>query len=255
MECKALNAAIISGAGSGMGRAAAERLAGHGVKIVCLDRDEQAANATAKALDGYPLVADVTSAADIEQGFLQAVKVVGDIRACINCAGIAPGARMVGREGPMPLEDFSQAIHVNLIGTFNVMRVASAHMAELAPVNIDQEQGVIINTASVAAFDGQIGQTAYSASKGGIVAMTLPAARELTRFGIRVMAIAPGIINTPMMQGLPVEAQASLAEQVPFPKRLGHADEFAQLVQHIIQNAYLNAEVIRMDGGIRMQAK
>jgi NAD(P)-dependent dehydrogenase (short-subunit alcohol dehydrogenase family) len=178
----------------------------------------------------------------------------GPARILVNCAGIASGKRIVGRDGPMPLEDFERVIHVNLIGTFNMMRLAAAAMTTLEPLE-DGERGVIVSTASVAAFEGQVGQAAYSASKGGIVALTLPAARELAQFGIRVMTIAPGIMQTPLLGALPAETQASLAAAVPFPKRLGQPSDFAELVEHCIRNGYLNGEVIRLDGALRMQPR
>jgi len=168
----------------------------------------------------------------------------------VNCAGIGPAKRIVGKEGPMPLQDFVKVIQVNLVGTFNMMRLAAADMSKLEP--IADERGVIISTASVAAFEGQVGQAAYSASKGGVAALTMPAAREFAQFGIRVMAIAPGIILTPMLMALPPEVQQSLGASVPFPKRLGHPSEFAALVQHIVENEYLNGEVIRLDGALRL---
>ena len=180
---------------------------------------------------------------------------IGPPRVVVNCAGIALAGRIVGRDGPHDLGDYQKVINVNLIGTFNVLRLTAATMSELELIGDSGGRGVIINTASVAAYDGQIGQAAYSSSKGGVVALTLPAARELARFGIRVMTIAPGLIKTPMLSGLPKEAQESLADQVPFPRRLGEPEEYASLVEHIIDNEMLNGEVIRLDGAIRMQPK
>lgn len=253
MQLADVNAVLVTGAGSGMGRATAEFMAAEGLNVVCVDVQAEAVTQVANRINGYPIVADVTDAEQISTAIAAVSQEVGPIRVAINCAGIISAGRIVGRNGPMPLENFSHAIQVNLIGTFNVMRVLAAHMSETDPVNADGERGVIINTASVAAFDGQLGQAAYSASKGGVAAMTLPAARELSRFGIRVLAIAPGIIATPMMDGLTEEVQHNLAEQVCFPKRLGQAHEFASLARQIVENAYLNATVLRLDGGIRMQ--
>jgi len=201
------------------------------------------------------ITCDVSSASSVEQALSDTITRAGVPRICISCAGIAPARRMVGKEGPMPLAEFKQVIDVNLIGTFNVMRVIAAAMSQLLPIGEAQERGVIINTASIAAFEGQIGQTAYSASKGGVVAMTLPAARELAQFGIRVNTIAPGLIATPMLLNMPQEVQDSLASTVPFPKRLGKPEEFSSLVLHIIENCLLNGEVIRLDGALRMQAR
>ena len=181
----------------------------------------------------------------------QAVAAHGRPRILVSCAGIAPGKRIVGRDGPMPLAEFERVIQVNLIGTFNLLRLAAAEMAKLEP-DAQGERGVIVNTASIAAFDGQIGQAAYAASKGGVAALTLPAARELARHGIRVVTIAPGIFETPMVLGMPAELQQSLGESVPFPKRLGRPDEYAALVRHILENPMLNGETIRLDGALRM---
>jgi NAD(P)-dependent dehydrogenase (short-subunit alcohol dehydrogenase family) len=178
----------------------------------------------------------------------------GAARVLVNCAGIAPGRRIVGRDGPMPLEDFTRVIEVNLIGSFNMIRLAAADMAQLDPLE-DGERGVIVSTASVAAYEGQVGQAAYAASKGGIVSLTLPAAREFAQFGIRVLAIAPGVFLTPLVGAMPEQVQESLGMSVPFPKRLGRPAEFAELVQHCIENVYLNGEVIRLDGALRMAAR
>nr|WP_256593739.1 SDR family oxidoreductase [Legionella feeleii] len=197
----------------------------------------------------------MSSAEDIEQALQKTIAQIGVPRICINCAGIAPAKRMVGKEGAMPLAAFKQVIDINLVGTFNVMRVAATAMAGLELEPGSQERGVIINTASIAAFEGQIGQTAYSASKGGVVAMTLPAARELAQHAIRVNTIAPGLIATPMLLNMPQEVQDSLAATVTFPKRLGKPEEFAALVLHIIENCFINGEVIRFDGALRMQAR
>lgn len=249
------HAAIVTGAGSGMGAETARYLSARGAKLALLDVNEKAAAEVAKELGGAAFGCDVSSAESVEKAIAAARDRHGPARFCINCAGIAPARRVVGREGPMPLEDFRQVIDVNLIGTFNVTRLAAADMIELQAVNDSGERGVIICTASIAAFEGQIGQAAYSASKGGIVSMTLPIARELARAGVRVVTIAPGLMATPMMLGFPKEVQESLAAQVPFPQRLGRAGEYASLVGHIIENAMLNGNVIRLDGAIRMQPK
>ncbi|MDD9799619.1 MAG: SDR family NAD(P)-dependent oxidoreductase [Gammaproteobacteria bacterium] len=249
--------AVITGGASGMGAATGAYLAGRGARVALLDTNADALKKQAAEIggDACAVVCDVTDAESAERAMAEAVKAVGVPQVLVNCAGVADAGRVVGRKGPLPLEAFTKVISVNLIGSFNVMRLAAAHMMQGEPLNEDGERGVVINTASVSAFDGQIGQAAYSASKGAIVAMTLPVAREFANFGIRVMAIAPGIIHTPMLSGMPAEVQESLAAQVPFPKRLGDPVEYAKLVEHIIENPMLNGEVIRMDGAIRMQAK
>lgn len=248
-------AVIISGAASGMGAATARHFAKLGAKVALLDVNYEAAHAVAQEIRGYAIACDVTSGEQIEQAVQAAYEVNGPVRICVSCAGIAPAKRIVGREGPMPLADFNKVIAINLIGTFNLLRCAAAQMMQQAAVNETGERGVIINTASVAAYEGQIGQAAYSASKGGVVAMTLPAAREFAQFGIRVNTIAPGLIATPMLLGMPQEVQDSLAASVPFPKRLGRPEEFAALAAHIVANEMINGEVIRLDGAIRMQPK
>lgn len=247
--------AIVTGGGSGMGAATARALAKAGAKVALLDINLENAEQVAKEIGGIAIQCNVSDAKSVEMALATAQAKQGVARICINCAGIAPGKRIVGREGAMPLEDFQKVIDVNLIGTFNIMRLASAAMSQLEPIGESGERGVVINTASIAAYEGQIGQAAYSASKGGVVGMTLPAARELAQFGIRVMTIAPGIMETPMMKGMPQNVQDSLAAMIPFPKRLGQAHEYAKLVLHIIDNAYLNGAVIRLDGAIRMQPK
>lgn len=249
------HAAIVTGAGSGMGAETARYLSERGAKLALLDVNADAAASTAKKIGGIPLECDVADAGSVERAVAAAREEHGPARFLVNCAGIAPGKRVVGREGPMPLEDFKRVIDVNLIGTFNVTRVAATDMAGLDPVNESGERGVIICTASIAAFEGQIGQAAYSASKGGVVGMTLPIARELAQFGVRVVTIAPGLMATPMMLGFTQEVQDSLAAQVPFPKRLGRADEYASLVGHVIDNTMINGTVLRLDGAIRMQPK
>lgn len=246
---------LITGAGSGMGAETAKHFSALGAKIAACDINEKTAKETAKTCGGLGLKCDVYNESSAKEAIEKTIEKYSEIHIAIHCAGIAPAARIVGREGPCPLDLFEQVIQVNLIGTFNILRLTAAQMIQQSPVDEDKERGVIINTASVAAFEGQIGQAAYSASKGGVVAMTLPAAREFSKFGIRVMTIAPGIMQTPMMAKMPQEVQESLAASVTFPKRLGHASEYASLAQHIVENTYLNGEVIRLDGAIRMQAK
>ncbi len=249
------HSAIVTGAASGMGAATARFLAARGAKVACLDMNLDGAEAVAKAVGGVAIACDVADAASAEAAVARARDAHGPARLCVSCAGIAPAARMVGREGPMPLADFTRVIGVNLVGTFNLMRLAAADMTALEPVNDTGERGVVVNTASVAAFEGQVGQCAYSASKGGVVALTLPAARELARFGVRVVTIAPGLMETPMLLGFTQEVQDSLAAQVPFPSRLGKPEEYAELVGHIIANAMINGETIRLDGAIRLQPR
>ncbi len=246
---------VITGGGSGMGAATAAHLAEQGAKVALLDINLEKAESVANSIDGMAVQCDVFSSESVTAAIDQIYQQLAAIHVVINCAGIAPAARIVGKDGPMPLADFEQVIHVNLLGTFNVMRLAAAKMIHQDPIDDHGQRGVIINTASVAAFDGQLGQAAYSASKGGVVAMTLPAARELSQFGVRVMTIAPGIVDTPMMAAMPDKVQASLQSQITFPKRFAQPQEYASLAQHIIENDYLNAEVIRLDGGIRMSAK
>jgi NAD(P)-dependent dehydrogenase (short-subunit alcohol dehydrogenase family) len=244
-------AAIVTGGASGLGLATGELLAAAGARVALLDVDAGKAAEAAGRLGGKGIGCDVADAGSAEQAVAAARDAHGAARILVNCAGIAPAARIVGRGGPMPLAEFARVIQVNLIGTFNLLRLAAADMAPLEP-DAGGERGVIVNTASVAAFDGQIGQAAYASSKGGIAALTLPAARELARYGIRVMTIAPGIFETPMLRGLPETVQQSLAASVPFPKRLGRPAEYAALVRHILDNPMLNGEVIRLDGAIRM---
>lgn len=244
-------AAIVTGAGSGLGAEMAARLLDSGAKVALLDVNFEAALAMAGRWGGLAVKCDVADAESAAAAFAEARAKHGAARILVNCAGVAPGRRIVGRDGPMPLEDFARVVRINLIGTFNMMRLAAAEMAALDPLE-DGERGVIISTASVAAYEGQIGQAAYAASKGGIVSLTMPAARELAQFGIRVLAIAPGVFLTPLLQGMPQEVQDGLGTSVPFPKRLGRPSEFAELVQHCIQNVYLNGEIIRLDGALRM---
>jgi NAD(P)-dependent dehydrogenase (short-subunit alcohol dehydrogenase family) len=249
------NSAIVTGGASGMGQATAQRLIDQGVKVSILDSNEKGLAKVAKKMGALGILCNVFDGQSVEDALARASERNGVARICVNCAGIAPAQRIVGREGPHTLEEFARVVNVNLVGTFNVMRLAAAQMFASEPLGESGERGVIINTASVAAYEGQIGQAAYSASKGGVVAMTLPAAREFASMGVRVMAIAPGLIGTPMLLNMPEEVQRSLAQQVPFPKRFGDPDEFARLVIHIIQNEMLNGEVIRLDGAIRMQPK
>ena len=243
-------AAIVTGGASGLGAATARVLAGAGAKVAVVDVNTEKAQAVAAEIRGLAITCDVSDAASAETAIATAREKHGAARVLVNCAGIGPAKRIVGKEGPMPLEDFTKVIRINLIGTFNMMRLAAADMTRLEPV--DSERGVIVSTASVAAFEGQVGQAAYSASKGGVAALTMPAAREFAQFGIRVMTIAPGIMFTPMLMALPEESLQSLGASVPFPKRLGKPDEFAALVRHILENQYLNGEVIRLDGALRM---
>jgi NAD(P)-dependent dehydrogenase (short-subunit alcohol dehydrogenase family) len=244
-------AAIVTGAASGLGAATARALAAAGAKVAVLDVNEQAALKVANAIGGLAAPCDVASSEEVTAALKSAASVHGPARILVNCAGIGPAKRIVGRDGPAPLSEFERVIRVNLIGTYNCLRLAAAAMQGLEPF-ADGERGIIISTASVAAFEGQIGQAAYSASKGGVAALTMPAAREFAQFGIRVLAIAPGIFRTPMMHALPQEAQDSLGASVPFPKRLGEPEEFAELVLHMVRNRYLNGEVIRLDGALRM---
>lgn len=250
MQIQGLSA-IVTGGGSGMGAATARHLAQLGAKVTVLDVNQEAVSKTAQEIGGLGLVCDVTDSASAERAFEQARNAHGAARIAVNCAGIAPAQRIVGRDGAMPLENFRRVIEVNLIGTFNILRLAAADMAKLDPLD-SGERGVIVNTASVAAYEGQIGQAAYASSKGGVVALTICAARDLARSGIRVMTIAPGLIGTPMLLTMPQEVQDSLASSVPFPKRFGHPEEYARLVQHIAENEMLNGDVIRLDGAIRM---
>ena len=245
-------AALVSGGASGLGRATAAALAGAGAKVALLDVNRAAAEAAAEELGGIGLACDVTSAESTEAAVAAARAQHGPARIAVNCAGIGRAGRIVDRDGKAaPLDQFRQVVEVNLIGSFNLLRLAAADMAALDPL-ADGERGVILLTASIAAYDGQIGQAAYSASKGGVVGLTLPAARELARYGIRVAAIAPGVFATPMLTGLPEAAQTSLAAGVPFPQRLGRPEEYASLALHICANRMINGEVIRLDGALRM---
>ena len=246
--------AIVTGGGSGLGAASARALAKAGAKVAVLDVNLEGAKKVAGEIGGLAIACDVADAASTEKALAEAKAKHGAARVLINCAGVGPAARIVGKDGPMKLADFARVININLIGSFNAMRLAAADMQTLEPL-ADGERGVIISTASVAAYDGQIGQAAYAASKGGIVGLTLPAARELARFGIRVVTIAPGIFATPMLLGMPQNVQDSLAASIPFPSRLGTPEEYAKLAMHILDNTMLNGEVIRLDGAIRMAPK
>jgi NAD(P)-dependent dehydrogenase (short-subunit alcohol dehydrogenase family) len=244
-------AAVVTGGGSGLGAATAAHLATLGAKVAVVDINRDAAESHAKAIGGIGVACDVADTASAEAAFAAARAAHGPVRILVNCAGIGTAGRIVGRDGPLKLDAFDRVIRVNLIGSFNMLRLAAAEMAEQDPLD-EGERGVIVNTASVAAFEGQIGQAAYAASKGGVVSMTLPAARELARVGVRVMTIAPGLFRTPMVDGLPPETQASLGAGIPYPPRLGHPAEYAELVAHIVANRFLNGEVIRLDGALRM---
>ena len=246
--------AIVTGGGSGLGEASAIRLAKAGAKVAIIDMNADAAAQVAARIGGLALPGDVTDEATMIAALEQAQAAHGPCRALVNCAGIGVAKRVVGRDGPMPLAEFTRVIHVNLIGTFNMMRLAGAQMSKAAPLG-DGERGVIISTASVAAFEGQIGQAAYAASKGGITALTLPVAREFAAFGIRVLTIAPGLFHTPLLSALPEEAQKSLGESIPYPRRLGAPEEFASLVAHMVENRFLNGEVVRLDGALRLPPK
>ncbi|HEY3537092.1 MAG: 3-hydroxyacyl-CoA dehydrogenase [Trinickia sp.] len=247
------NAFLITGGASGLGAATARLIAREGGKVALADLNEAAGNALAGELGGTFVKCDVSREEDAQRA-VDAALGLGKLVGLVNCAGVAPAVKTVGKDGPHPLEAFRRTVEINLIGTFNVLRLAAAAMAKNEP-NEGGERGVIVNTASVAAFDGQVGQAAYAASKSGVAGMTLPIARDLARNGIRVMTIAPGIFETPMLLGMPKEVQDSLGAMVPFPSRLGKPDEYAMLVKQILDNPMLNGEVIRLDGAIRMQPK
>lgn len=246
--------AIVTGGASGLGAATAKALVDAGAKVSILDLNISLAEKTAKEIGAQAIECNVADEASAENAIHLVKEKQGVARVLVNCAGIGNARRIVGKNGPMPLTDFSKVINVNLIGSFNMMRLAAAEMITAEPLE-DGERGVIISTASVAAYEGQIGQAAYAASKGGIVSLTIPAAREFAQFGIRVNAIAPGLFLTPLLEGLSDEAKQSLSAAIPFPKRLGSAGEYAKLVLHIIDNSYINGETIRIDGALRMQGK
>jgi NAD(P)-dependent dehydrogenase (short-subunit alcohol dehydrogenase family) len=246
--------AVITGGASGLGLACAEYLHANGASAVLLDLQDDKGHEAAARLGFSYLRTDVSDETMVSANLSTAQSTMGGLNAVINCAGILGAGRVLGKQGPMPLSQFETTIRVNLIGSFNVAK-AAANLMQANQASAEGERGVIINTASVAAYEGQIGQAAYSASKGGVVGMTLPMARELGRFGIRVMTIAPGIFWTPMVDSMPADVQASLNAQIPFPSRLGKADEFASLVGFILQTPYLNGETIRLDGAVRLTAK
>ncbi|MBI1396124.1 MAG: SDR family NAD(P)-dependent oxidoreductase [Betaproteobacteria bacterium] len=247
---------IVTGGSSGLGRATVEMIVANGGRAVIADVNRDLGESLARELGANAVFSacDVTSEEQATQTVARAVSAFGSLQGLVNCAGVGVPGKVLGKEGPLPLDKFAKIVSINLIGTFNMIRLAADRMAKGEP-NAAGERGVIVNTASVAAFDGQIGQPAYSASKAGVVGMTLPLARELARHGIRVVTIAPGLFETPMMAGLPDEAQKSLAQQVPFPSRLGRPAEFAALAEHICRNEMLNGETIRLDGAIRMAPK
>jgi NAD(P)-dependent dehydrogenase (short-subunit alcohol dehydrogenase family) len=245
---------LVTGAASGLGAATARHIAGLGARVGVLDRNEERGRSVAGEVGGIFCACDVADPASAEAALAAAAAAHGPARVLVNCAGIAGAARIVGRDGPMPLPAFEQIVRVNLIGTFNMIRLAAAAMTVLEPFATG-ERGVIVSTASVAAFEGQIGQAAYGAAKGGIVSLTLPAARELARFGVRVMAIAPGLFETPLLEELPPEIRGELGRSIPFPGRLGLPSEFAALVAAIVTNPYLNGETVRIDGALRLQPK
>jgi NAD(P)-dependent dehydrogenase (short-subunit alcohol dehydrogenase family) len=243
--------AIVTGGASGLGAATAETFAKAGAKVAILDLNMALAEQTAGRIGGIAVKCDVTSEQSATDALAEVQKKLGTGRVLMNCAGVGTPKRIVGRDGPMPLADYKKVIEINLIGTFNMMRLFAAALSKAEPLE-GGERGVILQTASVAAYEGQIGQAAYSSSKGGIVGLTLPAARELAQFGIRVMTIAPGIFHTPMLASLPEDAQKSLGAAMPFPSRLGRPEEFADLAIFIVRNQYLNGETIRIDGALRM---
>ncbi|MDU0362106.1 3-hydroxyacyl-CoA dehydrogenase [Rhizobium sp. 25PS6] len=247
---------IVTGGGSGLGAATARMLVEAGGRVTIADLNAEAGQDIVRVFgsDARFVRADVTDGEEGAAVVAAAVEAFGGLRGLVNCAGVAPAEKVIGRDGPHRLESFARTVGINLIGTFNMIRLAAAAIQTTEP-DAEGERGVIVNTASVAAFDGQIGQAAYAASKGGVVAMTLPIARELARHGIRVVSIAPGIFETPMMADMPAEVQAALGKSVPFPPRLGRPAEFAGLVRHILENNMLNGEVIRLDGALRMGAR
>ncbi len=244
--------AVVTGGGSGLGAETARHLAAAGAKVTVLDLSADAAAAVGAEVDGLGIACDVASAEQAEAAMAQAREAHGPARVLVNCAGIAPAKRIVGRNGPMPLEDFETVIRVNLVGSFNLLRLAATDMVGAEPL-AEGERGVIVSTSSIAAGEGQLGQAAYAASKAGINGMMLPAAREFAKVGVRVLTIAPGLIATPLLLNMPQEVQDNLASQVPFPHRFGKTEEFAALVMHIVANPMLNAECIRLDGAMRMQ--
>jgi NAD(P)-dependent dehydrogenase (short-subunit alcohol dehydrogenase family) len=246
------HAAIVTGGGSGLGAAAARALAAAGARVAVLDLDGGAAERVAGEVGGRAWALDVADAAAAEAAVRAVEGEMGGPRLLVNCAGVAPAARIVGRDGPVALDAFERVVRVNLVGTFNMLRLAAAAMARLEPVGENGERGVVVNTASVAAFEGQVGQAAYAASKGGVASLTLPAARELAGSGVRVVAVAPGLFGTPMLSGMPEKVREGLSQTVPFPRRFGRPEEFAALVLHVVANPMLNGCVLRLDGALRM---
>ena len=250
----AAQSAVVAGGGSGIGAAVAKHLAGLGAKVAVLDVNLDGAKATAADIGGLALECDIASAQCAENALAKARGAHGPARILVNCAGILSPGRILGKDGPLPLDAFRRVIEVNLIGAFNLLRLVAAEMAKLAPL-ADGERGVVINTSSIAAYEGQIGQIAYATSKAGMAGMTLPAARDLARHGIRVLSVAPGLVATPMLTNLPQDMQDALAQSIPFPQRLADPAEVARLVQHMIENVMLNGEVVRLDGALRMPPK
>ncbi len=248
-------AAVVTGGGSGLGAAVVRRLSATGARVALLDLDLGAVERIADDIGGLPIKCNVADEDDVANALAAAREHHGPARICVNCAGIGSAMRIVGRDGPMPLSIFRREIEVNLIGTFSVMRLAVADMAGLKPLAETDERGIVVNTASIAAYEGQIGQAPYAASKAGIVGLTLEAAREFGSLGVRVMTIAPGLFSTPMWNGTPDEIYENFGKQMVFPKRMGRPEEFARLVDHIIDNPMLNGEVIRLDGALRMPAR
>ena len=248
--------ALVTGGGSGLGEATARRLAAAGAKVAVVDLSQERADAVAASIGGVGIAADVSNAEQVEAGFAKAAEVLGATPTIVvSCAGIGTASRILPRDGSLTIDSFALALKVNLLGTYTVLNIAAREMAKVDPLDEDGSRGVIINTSSVAYEDGQIGQAAYSASKGGVASMTLPAARELARFGIRVMAIAPGLFETAMSAGLPDDIRAEICKSIPFPSRMGMPDEYARLVQQIVENSMLNGTVIRLDASARMPAK
>jgi NAD(P)-dependent dehydrogenase (short-subunit alcohol dehydrogenase family) len=249
--------AVVTGGASGLGEATMEVLLSRGAKVAIFDLNESAGEALCRKLGNRAIFVkvDVTSAASAEEGIKKVMNTFGALHICVNCAGVADAGKTVGKKGPIPMEDFRKVIDINLNGTFNILRLAAFEMAKNKPLNDDGERGVIVNTASAAAFDGQMGQAAYAASKAGICGMTLPIARDLSSLCIRVISIAPGLFLTPMAKSLPQKVVDGLVEIIEFPKRLGHPAEFGELVAHIIENPYFNGEVIRLDAAVRMRPR
>jgi NAD(P)-dependent dehydrogenase (short-subunit alcohol dehydrogenase family) len=250
----AMQSALVAGGGSGIGAAAARHLAQLGAKVALLDVNLDGAESVAQEFGGLAVECDIASAESAEKAIAEARDAHGPARILVNCAGVLSPGRILGKDGPLSLDIFRRVIEVNLIGAFNLLRLAAADMAKLSPL-ADGERGVVINTSSIAAYEGQIGQIAYATSKAGMAGMTLPAARDLARHGIRVLSVAPGLVATPMLTNLPQDMQEALAQSIPFPQRLADPTEVARLVQHMIENVMLNGEVVRLDGALRMPPK